>query len=328
MEKEKIFLLSKRLFSSLIILFLIVTLVFVLIRISPGDPTQKYISPKLSPELAEQIRKSYNLDQPITDQYIKFIQNIFTGDFGVSYEYREPVVKVISEFLPVTMLLAIISITFQLLIGYLTALYSIKRKNSFVDQFLKKISLAVYVIPSFVLGVFLIFIFSVVIDFFPSGGFKSYYFDELSTFGQIKDILSHLVLPVITLSLPGAALFYNYFRDGIDDVLHKNFILYLKSSGMNEKTIFRKHIIPNSLKPILSVAGIELGFLLSGTLVTEVIFSLPGMGRLMISSIMSRDFPLIIGCAFTSAFLIIFSNFVFDLIKVKLDRRIWKEILS
>lgn len=328
MEKEKIFLLSKRLFSSLIILFLIVTLVFVLIRISPGDPAQKYISPKLSPELAEQIRKSYNLDQPITDQYIKFIQNIFTGDFGVSYEYREPVVKVISEFLPVTMLLAIISITFQLLIGYLTALYSIKRKNSFVDQFLKKISLAVYVIPSFVLGVFLIFIFSVVIDFFPSGGFKSYYFDELSTFGQIKDILSHLVLPVITLSLPGAALFYNYFRDGIDDVLHKNFILYLKSSGMNEKTIFRKHIIPNSLKPILSVAGIELGFLLSGTLVTEVIFSLPGMGRLMISSIMSRDFPLIIGCAFTSAFLIIFSNFVFDLIKVKLDRRIWKEILS
>lgn len=328
MIKEKFIILLKRLISSLIILFLVVTLVFILLRISPGDPSQKYISPKLSSELAEQVRKSYNLDEPMIIQYLNFLRNVFTGDFGVSYEYRQPVLKVIMQFLPITLLLAFLSIIVQLLLGYLTAIFSIKRKGSVIDNSLRRISIVIYVLPSFVLGVFLILLFSVQLDLFPSGGFKSYYFDELSLFGKIKDISTHLVLPVLTLSIPGVALFYNYFRDGIEDVLHKDFILYLRSIGLDEKIIFRKHILPNSLKPVLSIAGIELGFLLSGALITEVIFSLPGMGRLMVSSIMSRDFPLVIGCAFTSAFFIIFSNFLFDLIKVKIDRRIWREILS
>ncbi|MFN3693639.1 MAG: ABC transporter permease [Ignavibacterium sp.] len=326
MTKE--YLILKRLLSSLLILFLVITLVFVLIRISPGDPTQKYISPKLSSELAQEVRKSYGLDEPITIQYLNFIKNIFTGDFGISYEYRLPVLKVILEFLPVTLMLAFLSITMQLLLGYFTALFSIRRKNSLIDRLIRKSSVILYVTPGFVLGLILIFIFAVQFEIFPSSGFKSFYYDELTFIGRIKDIAAHLILPLLTLSIPGAALFYNYFRDGIEDVMNKDFVLYLKANGFSDKIIFRKHILPNSLKPILSVAGIELGFLLSGTLVTEVIFSLPGMGRLMMSSILSRDFPLVISCAFISALLIIISNFVFDLIKVKIDRRIWKEILS
>lgn len=326
MTKE--YLILKRLLSSLLILFLVITLVFVLIRISPGDPTQKYISPKLNPELAQEVRKSYGLDESITIQYLNFIKNIFTGDFGISYEYRIPVLKVISKFLPLTMLLAFLSIILQLLLGYFTALFSVRRKNCLIDKVFRKSSVIFYVTPGFVLGLILIFIFAVQLDIFPSSGFKSFYFDELSFFGKIKDIAAHLVLPLLTLSTPGAALFFNYFREGIEDVMNKDFILYLKANGLSDKIIFRKHILPNSIKPILSVAGIELGFLLSGTLVTEVIFSLPGMGRLMMSSILSRDFPLVIACAFVSALFIIISNFVFDLIKVKIDRRIWKEILG
>ncbi len=326
MTKE--YLILKRLLSSLLILFLVITLVFVLIRISPGDPTQKYISPKLSSQLAEEVRKSYGLDEPITIQYLNFIKNIFTGDFGISYEYRIPVLKVILEFLPVTLMLAFLSITMQLLLGYFTALFSVRRKNSLIDRLIRKSSVILYVTPGFVLGLILVFIFAVQFEIFPSSGFKSFYYDELTFIGRIKDIAAHLILPLLTLSIPGAALFYNYFRDGIEDVMNKDFVLYLKANGFSDKIIFRKHILPNSLKPILSVAGIELGFLLSGTLVTEVIFSLPGMGRLMMSSILSRDFPLVIACAFISALFIIISNFVFDLIKVKIDRRIWKEILS
>jgi len=325
---EKLILILKRILSSILVLFLIVTMVFVLIRISPGDPTQKYISPKLSPELAQQVRKSFNLDESISVQYLNYLKNIVTGDFGVSYEYRLPVMKVISEFLPVTLILAFSSITIQLVLGYFSAILAIKRRNRFADNFLRKSSIIIYLTPGFVLGLILIFIFSVQLDLLPSNGFKSYYFDELNFFGKIKDIFTHLVLPLLTLSLPGAALFFNYFRDGIEEVLQKDFILYLKSNGISDKIIFRRHILPNSLKPVLSVAGIELGYLLSGTLVTEVIFSLPGMGRLMVSSIFNRDFPLIIACAFISAVFIILSNLIFDLIKVKLDKRIWKEILS
>ncbi|MFN3873212.1 MAG: ABC transporter permease [Ignavibacterium sp.] len=326
MTKE--YLILKRLLSSLLILFLVITLVFVLIRISPGDPTQKYISPKLSSQLADEVRKSYGLDEPITIQYLNFIKNIFTGDFGISYEYRIPVLKVIMEFLPVTLMLAFLSITMQLLLGYFTALFSVRRKNSLIDRLIRKSSVILYVTPGFVLGLILVFIFAVQFEIFPSSGFKSFYYDELTFIGRIKDIAAHLILPLLTLSIPGAALFYNYFRDGIEDVMNKDFVLYLKANGFSDKIIFRKHILPNSLKPILSVAGIELGFLLSGTLVTEVIFSLPGLGRLMMSSILSRDFPLVIACAFVSALFIIISNFIFDLIKVKIDGRIWKEILS
>ncbi|MGQ9643464.1 MAG: ABC transporter permease [Ignavibacterium sp.] len=328
MLNEKLKLILKRLLSSVLVLFLIVTMVFILIRISPGDPTQKYISPKLSPELAEQVRKSFNLDKPIPIQYLNFLKNIASGDFGISYEYRMPVLKVISEFLPVTLVLAFLSITLQLFLGYYSALWAIRRKNQFADKLLRKSSIVLYVIPGFVLGLILIFIFSVQLDLLPSNGFKSYYFDELTFLGKIKDIVLHLLLPLLTLSLPGAALFFNYFRDGIEEVMQKDFVLYLKANGVSDKIIFRKHILPNSLKPVLSVAGIELGFLLSGTLVTEVIFSLPGMGRLMVASIFNRDFPLVIACAFISAMFIIFSNFIFDLIKVKIDKRIWKEILS
>lgn len=328
MMNKKLKLVLKRLLSSILILFLVITMVFILIRISPGDPAQKYISPKLSPELAQQVRSSFNLDESIAAQYINFLKNIASGDFGISYEYRMPVMKVVIEFLPVTLLLAFLSIILQIILGYYTARLAIKRKNKFTDIILRKSSMVLYVTPGFVLGLILIYIFSVQLDLLPSGSFKSYFFDELSLIGKLKDIFSHLLLPVLTLSLTGAALFFNYFRDGIEEVLHKDFILYLRASGVSEKIIFRKHVLPNSLKPVLSIAGIELGFLLSGTLITEVIFSLPGMGKLMVASILSRDYPLVIACAFVSAVFIIFSNFIFDLIKVKVDKRIWKEILS
>lgn len=328
MMNKKFKLLLKRLLSSILILFLVITMVFILIRISPGDPVQKYISPKLSPELAQQVRDSFNIDESIALQYINFLKNIASGDFGISYEYRMPVMKVVLEFLPVTLILAFLSIILQIILGYYTAIWAIKRKNKFIDRILRKSSMVLYVSPGFVLGLILIFIFSVQLDLLPSGGFKSYFFDELSLVGKLKDIFSHLFLPVLTLSLPGAALFFNYFRDGIEEVLQKDFVLYLRANGVSEKIIFRKHVLPNSLKPVLSIAGVELGFLLSGTLITEVIFSLPGMGKLMVASILSRDYPLVIACAFVSAVFIIFSNFIFDLIKVKVDKRIWKEILS
>lgn len=328
MMNKKLKLLLKRLLSSILILFLVITMVFILIRISPGDPTQKYISPKLSPELAQQVRNSFNLDKSIAAQYINFLKNIISGDLGISYEYRMPVMKVVLEFLPVTLLLAFLSIILQIILGYFTAILAIKRKNKFTDRILRKSSMVLYVTPGFVLGLILIYIFSVQLDLLPSGSFKSYFFDELSLIGKLKDIFSHLLLPVLTLSLPGAALFFNYFRDEIEEVLQKEFVLYLRANGVNEKIIFRKHVLPNSLKPVLSIAGIELGFLLSGTLITEVIFSLPGMGKLMVASILSRDYPLVIACAFVSAVFIIFSNFIFDLIKVKVDKRIWEEILS
>lgn len=208
------------------------------------------------------------------------------------------------------------------------ALRSVRNAGSIFDKVLNKISIIVYATPAFVLGVFLIFLLSVNIDLFPSSGLKSLDNDSFSFIGKILDYLKHLALPLITLSSAGIAVFYKYLRENIEDVYGQNFILHLKASGYADKVILRKHVIPNAVRPLISIAGIELGMLLGGALITEVIFGLPGMGRLMMDSIFSRDYPLVIGCALVAGFMMIFSNFIADLIKIKIDKRMIKGLMN
>jgi peptide/nickel transport system permease protein len=132
----------------------------------------------------------------------------------------------------------------------------------------------------------------------------------------------------VTLTLPGIAMFYRYINENMNEVLNQTFILNLNSSGIDEKVILRKHVIPNSLRPLISIAGVELGILLGGTLITEVIFSLPGMGRLAIDSILSRDYPVITGCVFVAGAMMILANFLADIAKLKIDKRLIQGILN
>ncbi len=313
--------LIKRALSSLITLFLLVSFLFILVRLSPGDPTQKYLSSEFSPELMTQVTEQFNLNRPVIEQYSIFLVNIFKGDLGISYTFRQPVLPVIWRYLSFTLVFAIISFTLQLLISYILAITSVRNPGSILDRIISKFSIIIYATPAFVIGVFLIFIFSVNIDLFPSSGLNSFDFDSLSSTGKFADYFSHLFLPLLTLSAAGTAMFYKYLRENIENVNSQNFILHLTASGYDKRVILRKHVIPNAIRPLISIAGIELGILLSGALITEVIFGLPGMGRLMMDSISSRDYPLIIGCAFVAGFMMIASNFIADLIKIKLDKR-------
>ena len=328
MNKDILKALTKRIVSSVVTLFLLISFLFILVRLSPGDPTQKFLSPDFSPELRQKVTASFKLDQPITEQYVNFLANIFQGDFGISYNYRQPVFTVVWQFFSFTLVFATLSFIIQVILSYYLAIKSIRRNGGVLDRFLSKSSLVVYAIPSFVLGVFLIFIFSVKINLFPSAGLRSLDFDSFSFPGKIRDYAVHLILPLITLSLAGIAMFYKYLRDNLEEVYQQSFILNLRASGYDEKTILKKHVLPNAIRPLISVAGIELGILLSGTLITEVIFSLPGMGRLMMDSIFSRDYPLVVGCAFTAGLLMIITNFFADLIKMKLDKRMIKGLMN
>ncbi len=328
MNKEIILSLAKRLITSLVVLLLMLSFLFVLLRYSPGEPTQKFISPKLSPKLALKIKESFGLEKPILKQYQSFLVNLSMGDLGISYTYREPVIKVIAKYLPFTVVFSLLSFIIQITLGFYLALYSIKRKGSWIDALIKKISLSAYALPSFVVGVLLVYLFSWKINLFPSSGLKSFNHDTLSFFGQFGDYVNHMILPLITLSLGGIAVFYKYLRDNLDETFNAHFVTTLRSYGVSEKEIIRNHIIPNSIGPMISVAGVELGILLSGALITEVIFGLPGMGRLAIGAILSRDYPLIIGITFISGVLIIFSNLLADLIRAKLDRRILKGMIN
>jgi len=328
MNKQFIKAFTKRIISSVITLFLLITFIFILVRISPGDPSQKFISAQFSPDLAQKVLNNFRLNQPILSQYINFVGNLLTGNFGVSYDYRIPVLSVVWQYLSFTLIFASLSFIIQIVVSFYLAIKTSQRAGSFFDKFISKSSLVVYATPAFVLGVFLIYLFSVQIDLFPSSGLKSLDFDSFSFLEKIGDYILHLVLPLITLSAAGIALFYKYLKDSLDEVSQQNFVLYLRSNGVDEKTIMKKHILPNAVRPLISVAGIEFGILLGGTLITEVIFGLPGMGRLTITSIFSRDYPLIIGCTFAAGALMILSNILADIIKIKIDKRMLKGLLN
>jgi len=312
----------KRIISSVVILFLIITFVFFLVRISPGDPSQKFISPTLSPELAKQVKESLNLDEPLHLQYIGFLASAFQGDLGVSYNFRRNVFSVISEYLPFTVLFISVSFVLQLIISFWLAIKSVKKISGFLDKTLSWITLFIYATPVFVTGVFLVFIFSELFNFLPSSGLKSFNFDDYNFFGKILDYLKHLILPIVTLSLIEIAIFYKYLRDNLEDVYNRLFILNLKANGFSERDILLKHVIPNAINPLITIAGIELGILLGGTLIIEVVFGLPGMGRLTINAILTRDYPLVIGCTLVAGTLVILTNLTADIVKASLDKRL------
>ena len=328
MKSDIVKTLITRFLSSVLTLFLLVSFLFIIIRLSPGDPTDKYISAKLGSELSERIAEKFSLNQPVTDQYLSFVSNVFRGDMGVSYNYRLPVFEVIWEYFSFTLVFASISFVLQMSLSIWLALWVIKKRKKWLDKFVTNSSLFIYSIPAFVLGVALIYVFSVSFNLFPISGLKSLDYDYLSYFSQVLDKLHHLVLPLITLTAAGVALFYKYIKESMDDVLRQTFVINLRASGVDENIILRKHVIPNALRPLISVAGVELGILLGGALITEVIFSLPGMGRLTVDSIFSRDYPLVIGCVFTAGAVMILANFLADIIKLKIDKRLVKGILN
>jgi peptide/nickel transport system permease protein len=315
-----------RIISSLLILFFLISFLFVLLRISPGGPEQKFISPQLKPELIEKVRESFNLDKPITEQYSAYLLNSIRGNFGISYNYREPVFDVIMEYLPFTLIFALIVVIVQLLLSFWLSFISISRLNSRADRYISKFTLLLYSIPTFVAGVFLIYIFSEKLNVFPSSGLKSIQHSDMDSAGRFWDYIEHLILPVITLCLGGIAVYYRYLRDNLEEIYTKPFILNLRAAGVNEKEITLRHVIPNAVNPLITVTGIDLGLLLSGALITEVIFGLPGMGRLTVTAILTRDYPLVLGCTFTAGIFIIITNLAADIVKARIDKRLIKGI--
>jgi len=319
--------LLSRVLSSVFVLLLLITFVFILVRLAPGDPTAKYISPKLSPDLAENVQKSFGLNEPIHKQFILFVSKTLTGDFGVSYNYRISVLSVIKEYFLFTLIFSSISLAIQIIISFWLAKVSFNNQGKLFDKILTKLSIFNYSIPAFVIGLILIYIFSIKLNLLPTSGLNSIYDEDKNLWTIILDKLYHIILPLITISIAGISIFYKYLRDNLIVISNQTFVLNLKASGLNEKQIYKKHILPNAIQPLISVIGIEYGLLLGGALITEVIFALPGMGRLTINAIINRDFPLVIGCTLIAGVMVIVTNLIADLIKIKMDKRLVKDLI-
>ncbi len=327
-NKDLIISISKRLLTSIFVVFIIISLIFVLTRLAPGDPSYKYISPSLSSKHIELVKQKFQLDEPLHIQYIYFIRNIFEGDLGISYNYKKPAFDVIFEALSFTIKFSTAVFIFQLIISFILAIISIKLAGSTLDKFITKVSLLVYSLPVFVSGLLLILLFSIIFDWLPMSGYYSLGSNDKSTFLILWDNFKHLILPVLTLSLSFIPVYFRYIRDNFESISNSAFIINLKANGVSDKVILLKHIIPNSINPLLAIAGIDIGVLLSGSLITEYIFGLPGMGRLTLEAIFSRDYPLIIGCSILSSVFMVIANIGMDALRTLLDKRNSEVIIS
>ncbi|MBM4175919.1 MAG: ABC transporter permease [Ignavibacteria bacterium] len=318
----------RRIFASAVMLIALITIVFFLVRLVPGDPTHQYYSPKLGSELADRVKVQFGLDQPVHVQFLKWFGNLAAGDLGYSISFRKPVIDVILTALPVTLTLAVLALIFQMFLGILFGTLAGANPNSKLDNTINIGSLVIYCAPSFLIGLFLIYFGSVKLGLFPTSHLHSTEYEDFSAVNQFLDFLHHIFLPVLTLTITSAAFTTRFVRESLSNVLSQPFITALRSTGMGERKLVLSHALPNSLLPLITLLGIEIGSLLSGALITETIFSLPGLGRLTVDAIFSRDYPLVIGCTLISGFLVITGNFIADMLHAKLDARVSFETIG
>ncbi len=299
--------LIRRLFLLFPTLFGVITCVFLMIHLIPGDPVEIMLGETAVAADKELLRHQLGLDKPIATQYILYLGNLLKGDIGSSIHTQEPVFDEIISRWPATAELAVAALFFAILFSVPLGILSAAKKDSVVDRGSLFLSLFGIAMPNFWLGPLLIIVFSIWLGWFPvsgRGGFLS------------------VILPAITLGTAMAAILLRLTRSSILEVADEDFIRAARARGQNEFLVYSKHALSNALLPVVTIVGLQLGALLSGAVITETIFSWPGIGRLMIESIEARDYPMVQGCMLSIATCYVVVNFLTDLLYASLDPRI------
>lgn len=310
---------GSRLFKALCILLGVVSLNFMLIRLIPGDPATVIAgeSGMSDPAYVEMIRQIYGLDQPVLVQFKTYLLNAFSLDLGYSYQLRSDVVDLILERMPATLALTGTAFAISLIIGVSLGVLAGAWPNSKLDYIAKVVTLAFYATPVFWTGLMMILVFSVHLYWLPASGTGFEYGG-----GDALTFIRHLVLPSVTLSLFYIAVYFRLARTSVIDVLHLDFVRTARSKGLSRNTILRRHVVPNAILPVLTMAALQAGNLVGGSIVVETIFAWPGIGRLGYEALMQRDYNLLLGVFLTTAAMVLLFNLVVDVLYVFVDPRI------
>jgi peptide/nickel transport system permease protein len=310
--------LLKRSIIALLLIFLVATLNFVIIHLTPGGPATIFLlNPHISAAGRKLILKQFGLDRPIYVQYEIYIVGMFTGNWGTSYFYNEPALQVIAQRIPVTLLLMVPSLILTIIIGVLFGIVGARKPFSFLDRFLSSFAFFFYAMPAFWLGFVLLTFFVLFLHVLPAGGITS-----VAGGGSITDVLLHMLLPVTSLTLVNIANFSLLMRSSLMEVMDQNYITTARGKGLSERLIFFRHAMRNALLPTVTMTGLFVGFLLTGAILIEAVFTWPGLGLLTFDSIISRDYPIILGLFFIFSIMIIAANLITDVIYGFLDPRI------
>ena len=313
----------RRAFQAVPVIVGIVILSFTLLHLAPGDPAMVYIgeSGGATEEILQAVRKEFGLDKSLAQQLYIYGKKILAGDFGFSYFQGRPVLGLILEKIPATALLVLTAMFLAITIGVLTGVVVAQRPASVSSAFITVFSLMGWATPSFWLGIMLILAFSLYLPFFPGYGMATAGL-EGSPWEILKDILHHLVLPACTLAIIYVAQYSRLSRASMLEVLGSDYVRTARSKGLSERKVVYKHALRNAVLPVVTIAGIQFGYLIAGAVLVETVFSWPGMGRLMFDGILRRDYPLIMGILIFSSTLVIIANLVTDILYGFLDPRI------
>lgn len=297
----------RRLLLTLPVVWIVVTLVFGLIHLVPGDPVAQMLGEGASSTQVERLRHELGLDQPILTQYRTYMMSLLRGDLGVSIRDQETVARSIFSRYPATIELAVASIIFAVLMAVPLGVIAAVRRGKGIDHFAGFVSLLGVSLPNFAIGPLLILLFSIVLGLLPVSG---------------RDGFLHLILPAITLGAGAAAVMTRMVRGSMLEEMRQDYIRTARAKGLGERAVIFGHALRNSLIPVITLLGLQAGMLLTGTMITEIIFSWPGIGRLTYQAISARDYPLAQGCFLTIALTYILVNLATDLVYSVADPRI------
>lgn len=314
--------LVRRILQSVLLVVIVLTITFFLLHLAPGDPMSRYYHPDISPETIAEIRERLGLDRPVLEQYLRWMGSFIMGDFGVSLRFNRPVSELLAGTIPNTLRLTVASLLLYILVGGALGILSAVRRRSIFDRVSTIAALFVYSIPSFWLALMLILLFSLKAGILPSSHMESLGAGELGGAVLLWDRLRHLVLPAFVLGVASAAGMARYMRGSMLDVLREDYIRTARAKGLPEGRVYLKHALKNAAIPVVTIIGLSIPFLLGGSVVVEKIFSWPGMGRLMVDAIYSRDYPVVLAVNFIVAVMVIVGNLIADIGYALLDPRI------
>jgi peptide/nickel transport system permease protein len=305
----------KRLVQLVPILFVVITLTFVLTRLIPGNPAAILMGPQASPDEIARMREELGLNKPMLEQFFDYLIGVLRGDFGRSVSYNRPVLNLILDRLPATLQITLSSMVLAVLIGVPIGIFSAVKQYSALDYIFMVLALVGVSMPIFWLGLMLVLVFSVKLGWFAVLGMGSLQ-------NGFWDVIQHMVLPVVCLTTIPTATFARITRSSMLEVVNKESVKALRARGIREAAVIWRHALKNALPPLVTVVGMQLAGAFSGAILTETIFSWPGMGMLIYSAVFNRDYALIQGAVLFIAIVFVFVNLIVDLIYLMINPRV------
>lgn len=305
----------RRLGYGVLLIFGVVVLNFLLIRLAPGDPAVVIAGEMggATEEILDRIREDYGLNQPLTTQLAIYVGNVLQGDLGQSFFFNQPVSRLIAQRIGPTILLVLTAQVLSILLGVFLGVIASRKPNGPASAFVSIFATIGYAVPVFWTGIMLIILFASVVPIFPIEGIQSVRLRDAPLLVRGLDIAHHLVLPAFTLAVVYLAQYARLSRASMLDVLGSDYIRTARAKGASERAILFKHALRNAALPILTIAGMQFGNLISGALLVETVFNWPGIGRLAFDSILRRDYPTIMGVLFFASAAVVVANILTDL---------------